>query len=214
MTFPSFETRVGPLLERLEASREVVDARYQRKADRALIQSLKDGSFGVRELDLLFEAVEKPLLATVTIYTNDCRGDSPYRMWDRIKGDPFSRAVVLLAEKRYRFPGDDDCPAIDLLGDGTDRKALGPRGTAQVELVRQLVIRYGSEEFQRKVDRVSDDPEHISAPQVKTKEECARLLRLMAPIERDHILPMLQFLSPTGRLVHSAFIGSTQCVLE
>lgn len=212
----SYESRLQPLFDRLEDSKRMVDAQYERKVDGELVQSLSDGSYGDRELDLLFGYVEKPLLLAVTVLAAGYRKNRPYGPWEFIKDDPFARTVALLAENKRRSTDDGELPIIDLVDTGSDLEALGRKGAAQVALVRRLVSSYGYEGLQARIARVLNNPdEPLHAPQADTAEECARLLRLMAPIERIHDFPMLYFQSPTGQLVHSAFLtGNTQCVPE
>ena len=222
MFAPSHGSMLQPLLQRLEAVQRVVDAVFVEKEDRELIRSLEDGTYGSRELDQLFELIEKPFHAAVTVLAAGNRR-TPVRLTSYHPGDdPFYRAVDLLSRGETSSDG-PGIPAIDLLASDEEDQRLGRKGAAQVGLVRRLIRLYGLDRIEIMIQRVIDDMDppqphllrsgqiHYKLPKARTSEDVARLLRLVAPIERDHMFPILMFVSPTLQQVDSTFSGGQQC---
>ena len=205
--------QLSRLTERLEQAGTIVRAAVLEKEERQLMRSLEDGSYGSKELDSLFELIKKPLRAAVTVYAGwNLRGPVTRSTYDP-GDDPFYLAVASLSNPN-RPPSGEGIPAIDLLDFSRDAEdeGFGRRGTAQVGLVRRLIRHHGLDRIEAMIQQVIDDPEGIRPPQVESGEEVARLLRLVAPIERKHMFPILWFRSPTGRVVESTFDMGSQCV--
>jgi hypothetical protein len=105
--------QLSRLAERLEQAGAIVRAAVLEKEERQLMRSLEDGSYGSKELDWLFELIEKPLRAAVTVFAG----------WNRLNpvtlstydpgDDPFYLAVASLSNPN-RPPSGDRSPAIDL----------------------------------------------------------------------------------------------------
>lgn len=209
----SHAAKVGSLIDRLDASKAFLEAVLEEREDKELTDSLEHGSYGTKELDLLFELIKEPLLSSVVMWAGGMR-DHPEISGPNFGGrDPFFLALVLLSRGEHRS-ADDDVPRIDLLDSGSDEQAsLGRAGAAQIELLRRLVHCYGFEGLQSKIKAFAVNRE-MSFPQAKSADEVARLLRLVAPIERDHDCALLSFVSPTGQFVDSRFYGFTQTVRE
>ncbi|CAN5857377.1 hypothetical protein BH23ACT4_BH23ACT4_08810 [soil metagenome] len=201
----NYELRLQSLIDRLQMAEAIVYEVVAEQQDSALISSLEDGSYGSRELDLLFDLVEKPLLASALRFAGVAKSTSRYEIAGNAGEDIFLRAILMLAERSYFKGGLEGRPEIDLLSGEPEDRVLGRQGAAQLGLVRRLVRRHGLESLDTKIELAAIDPDRVRCPQVEKEAEVARLLRVIAPIERDHVVPILTFLSPTGREVPSTF---------
>ena len=192
-----YESRLRPLIERLETAQVEVEAEARRREDAALLRALLDGSYGPGELDRLFERIEKPFLDWVT-YAVAYMRRHPGLADPSIDGDdPFHRGLILLCEWMLRSSGADS-ESLDELMNELEDKATGQHGAAHIGLLRRLISSRGLERFWAGVVRLVDEPSEFRLPQINSDEECTSLMRLVAPIERDHLLPILWFECPTG----------------
>jgi hypothetical protein len=161
----------------------------------------------------LFEIIKGPFLTAVIIWAAGMRDTLDFTTTEFGGTDIYFRALVLLSSGKHQSP-DDDVPRIELLdSDPVDQAVLGRVGAAQIGLLRRLVHCYGFDGLQSRIERVFEDNE-LRVPQAESADEVARLLRLVAPIERDHDCALLSFKSPTGQYVTSRFYGLTQTVRE
>ena len=214
MSLSRYHAALDPLIERLEDAKVVVDSRISVREDRKLVEALKDGSYGQHDLDFLFEIIQKPLLAAITIMVFAWRDDG--RIFPQLFEDPtdrFINCVDMIARRKYVADGIQNVPPIDLLTPDVDDSVHGRKGAAQVGLVRRLIASHGTDQLEATIDRIDSNRITDWAPKV-TKEQCLRYLRLIAPIEREAPIPILLMTSPTGTLISSEVIGNTMKVRD
>lgn len=204
----NLERRLQALTDRLEVSKSAVDELVAERQDRVLTSAFESGAYGRYELDLLFEFVEKPLATSVVSVAGSARAYGRYEFPPELGTDVFFRSALMLAQRMYFQAGDENRPAIDLLSSEMEDRALGIKGAAQLGLIRRLIRRQGIASLEDRIASAAVEPDRVSYLKVKSKHEVERLLRLMAPIERDHPFDIITFQSPTGRTVGSKILPS------
>lgn len=212
MALRTYELRLLPMIERLEAARRVVEELAVAKDDRKLIRVLEDGTYREADLDRLFAMMEEPLRAAVVILAGAIRRDGSLELALATVEDPYCRALLLLARPWQNIGNRAGLPEIDLSGLPSDDKALGRRGAAQIGLVRRLVEKNGTQALDALIDRAAKEGE-VSIPRL-AGEQVQRLLRLVGPIACGGDITMLAFRDESGRTGRSIMESNGEYVAE
>lgn len=193
-----YHSGLNSLIKRLEAVQVEVNATVQRNEDDNLVQALRDGTYGEPELDILFDRIKRPFVITVTLLIQFMIIERFYYDGHEGEQDPFYQAVRHVSND-IRSPDATSTHIMNLVNESLIfTSAFEKRGRAQIGLMRRVIDSVDFEPWQESIRKAVASPGRYRLPQVNSDEECAQLMRLIDPIERDHDVSLLIYTCPSG----------------